>query len=233
MLPRYWQQNPKALIPALTAEQKAYQTLLRLQAHEFEVSRQQQKSQSQQQQQQKSQRAQSQLNQLDLRKQEDRYEKEKQAQKLQEPKQREQLQVLSRLKDLAQRQQDLNEKLKELDGEEPRGLRDTRPREQVSEAIKEQEEDLQTLLEGMRDTIERAESAEPLLSRQLYDTLRNTQHDRLEEALEGTRQLLDAGFTQEAEEPEEVARKGIDRLNQGVQQAAESVLGDPVEALRR
>ena len=134
---------------------------------------------------------------------------------------------------LQEREQEIAEKLKELDGEEPRGLRDTRPREQVSEAIKGQEEDLQTLLEGMRDTIERAESAEPLLSRQLYDTLRNTQHDRLEEALEATRELLDAGFTDEAEEPEKAASKGIERLNQGVQQAAESILGDPVEALRR
>ena len=34
--------NPRALAPALTAEQKSYQALLRLQAHEFEVSRQSQ-----------------------------------------------------------------------------------------------------------------------------------------------------------------------------------------------
>jgi hypothetical protein len=134
---------------------------------------------------------------------------------------------------LQEREQDIAQKLKDLDREEPRGLRDTRPREQISEAVKEQEQDLQTLLEAMRDTIERAELAEPLLSRQLYDTLRNTQHDRLEDALRGTRELLDAGFPREAERPEEMARQGIDRLNQGVQQAAESVLGDPVEALRR
>ena len=134
---------------------------------------------------------------------------------------------------LQEREQDIAQKLRGLDEEEPRGLRDTRPSEQVSEALRQQEEDLQELLEGMRDTIERAESAEPLLSRQLYDTLRNTQHDRLEEALKGTRELIDAGFTQEAEQPEEVARRGIDRLNQGVQQATESILGDPVEALRR
>ncbi len=43
-IPLLAQENPKALIPALTAEQKAYQTLLRLQAHEFEVTRQQQKN---------------------------------------------------------------------------------------------------------------------------------------------------------------------------------------------
>ena len=112
-----------ALMPALAAEQVAYQSLLRLQAHEFQVSQQQQQQSSQQQQQQSNQRAQSQLDQLNLRKQEDRYETERQARKLEEPKQREQLQVLSRLRDLAQRQQDLNEKLKELES----ALRAPRP----------------------------------------------------------------------------------------------------------
>ena len=109
--------NPKALVPALTAEQKSYQALLRLQAHEFEVSRQNQNQKSSQQsrQQRGNQRAQSQLNQLDLNEQKNRYETEKQAQRLLEPKQREQLQVLNRLKELAQRQNDLNEKLKELE----------------------------------------------------------------------------------------------------------------------
>jgi hypothetical protein len=106
-----------ALLPALAAEQAAYQALLRLQAHEFQVSRQnQQQSSSQQQRQQRGgQRAQQQLNQLKLKEQKKRYEIEKQAQRLKEPKQREQLQVLNRLKDLARRQNDLNEKLKELE----------------------------------------------------------------------------------------------------------------------
>ena len=109
--------NPKALAPALTAEQKSYQALLRLQAHEFEVNRQNQRQKSSQQsrQQRGGQRAQGQLNQLDLKEQKNRYETEKQAQRLQEPKQREQLQVLNRLKELAQRQNDLNQKLKELE----------------------------------------------------------------------------------------------------------------------
>ncbi len=110
------EEEGKGLAPALAAEQAAYQALLKLQAHEHKVTRQQRNNQSSPNgQNQGGQRAQQQLNQLDLRQKENRYETERQAAKLQEPKQREQLQALSRLKDLARRQQDFNEKLKELE----------------------------------------------------------------------------------------------------------------------
>ena len=140
--------NPKALVPALTAEQKSYQALLRLQAHEFEVRRQNQKQKSSQQsrQQRGNQRAQSQLNQLDLNEQKNRYETEKQAQRLLEPKQREQLQVLNRLKELAQRQNDLNEKLKELEN----ALRAA----ENEEAKKEIERQLKSLRDEQRRNLE-------------------------------------------------------------------------------
>ena len=160
-IPLLAQENPKALIPALTAEQKAYQTLLRLQAHEFEVTRQQQKnqSQSQQRQNQRSQRAQSQLDQLDLRQQEDRYQNEKQAQKLQEPKQREQLQVLSRLKDLAQRQEDLNEKLKELENA-LRAAETEQKKEEIERQLKSLREEQRQNLEDLDEVNQRMEKPE-------------------------------------------------------------------------
>jgi len=106
-------EDVEKLMPALASEQGAYQALLRLLAHEFEVNRSQSKSQSKPQ--PRSERSQSQLDELDLREQEDRYETESQAQRLQNAEEREQLQVLSRLKELAQRQDDLNKKLKEVE----------------------------------------------------------------------------------------------------------------------
>ena len=102
------------LVLALSAEQGAYQALLNLLAHEFQVSR-SKSSSSQAAQSSRNQRSQSQLDQLDLSKEEDRYETESQARRLQEPEQREQLQELNRLRELAQRQQDLNERLKEAE----------------------------------------------------------------------------------------------------------------------
>src|SRR5205085_11177304 len=59
-------------------------------------------------------RMQRELDQLELKEAENRYEMQSQAAPQQNPEQREQLQVLNRLKELAQRQQDLNERVKEL-----------------------------------------------------------------------------------------------------------------------
>jgi hypothetical protein len=100
------------LEPALVSEQNAYQALLKLQGREYQVnrSRRQQGGQSGGQQQ----RAQRQLDQLELKDQDSRYEKESEATPLQSKEQRETVQVLNRLKELAQRQQDMSERLKEL-----------------------------------------------------------------------------------------------------------------------
>jgi hypothetical protein len=99
------------LDPALTSEQSAYQALIKLQGREYQVSRgkRQQGGQGGGQQ-----RAQRQLDQLELKDQDSRYEKESEATPLQSKEQRETLQVLNRLKELAQRQQDMSERLKEL-----------------------------------------------------------------------------------------------------------------------
>ncbi|MEW6160924.1 MAG: hypothetical protein AB1813_26135, partial [Verrucomicrobiota bacterium] len=102
--------KPAELSPAVKAEQAAYQALLKLQAREYSVSR------------NRSQRGggrggsanQRQLDQLELKQEEDRYETQSQANPQMSAEQREQLQVLNRLKELARRQQDLNERLKEL-----------------------------------------------------------------------------------------------------------------------
>src|SRR5262249_18774632 len=56
-----------------------------------------------------------QLSQLELRNDRNRYEQERQAQNAQQAQNQEQLQVLNRLRELARRQEDLNERIKELD----------------------------------------------------------------------------------------------------------------------
>src|SRR5436190_15837615 len=102
--------SPGALSNALAAEQAAYQALLRLSAHEYQVSRSRNRSKGQNPGQQRNQR---QIDELELKQSENKYENQRQAAPQQTPEQREQLQVLSRLKELAQRQQDLNDRLKE------------------------------------------------------------------------------------------------------------------------
>ncbi len=100
-----------ALGPALEAEQAAYQGLLKLQAHETEVTRSRRGRGQGQGGEMANQR---QLDQLELSQDENRYETQREAQAPNTPERREQLQVLNRLQELARRQEDLNARLKEL-----------------------------------------------------------------------------------------------------------------------
>ncbi len=101
--------SPSDLANALAAEQSAYQALLKVQEHEFQVSR----TRNQQGQGGRSQSMQRELEQMDLTQSENRYETQRQAQPAQ-ARGTEQAQVINRLQEMARRQQDLNERLKEL-----------------------------------------------------------------------------------------------------------------------
>jgi len=100
---------PALLSRAVGPEQAAYQALLRMQAREITVSRARNRGQGG-----GESGNQRQLDQLDLKQSEDRYETARQAQSGQSAERREQLQILNRLQELARRQEDLNERLKEL-----------------------------------------------------------------------------------------------------------------------
>ncbi len=106
------EQSPALLADALAAEQSAFQALLRLQQREYEIAR--NRSRTQNSGNSREQQMQRQLDQLDLTREENRYETERLAQAPQSPERREQLQVMNRLGELARRQQDLNERLQEL-----------------------------------------------------------------------------------------------------------------------
>ncbi len=98
------------LTAALGAEQSALQNLLKLQAREHSVARGNRNQRGGQGQQ----AGQRQLDQLDLAREENRYETQRQARSQQTPQRKEQLQVLNRLQELSRRQQDLNERLRDL-----------------------------------------------------------------------------------------------------------------------
>ncbi len=357
--------NALAPLPkALAAEQAAYQALLKLQAREFQVARAQR--QQGQQQQQQNQRNQSQLNELDLKQQENNYETERQASApQQDPAKEEQLAQINRLKELAQRQQDINEKLKELQtalqeaktekekediqrelkrlrdeqremladmdtlkqqmdrqqGEQaqsreaqqqmdqarqearkasealeqgavsqalaagtrsqrelekmrdqarkknssqfaeemkqmrndardladkqneiqkkleesanqPKALSDSGETEKLAQQMGEQKKAVTNLLDQMKRVSQQSENAEPLLSKQLYDSLRKNSQGNLDQSLAATEELLKRNFLTQAQTFEQRANKEIQNLKQDVERAAESVLGDETEALR-
>lgn len=360
--------NADLLNPALTSERSAYQGLLKLRAREHQIVQQQQSpSQS------KSSKSAShqQMEQLELDNKKNRYEAEQKAnQQEQDQQNREELQVLNRLRELARRQGDLNQKLKELEHElkaakteeeqeeierqlkrlreeqqellrdvdelkdrleKPENqqemadtsekLDDTRSKvrkasealeegklsqalnegtraereleklrdevrqkaagqfgvamkdlrqqareigerqdqiadalnknapqkndrrslrseqkpsgEQLQNELDDQKEQLDHVLEQMRDVVEKAETAEPLLARQLYETVRKTRADRASEALNETRELNRRGLTKDAAVAERRAHEGLDRMQKGIERAAEAVLGNELETLKR
>jgi uncharacterized protein YukE len=84
-----------------------------------------------------------------------------------------------------------------------------------------------------KQVVQQAETAEPLLSKQLYDMLRTTREAKLDQSLTATQQLLKQGVLPEAAKAEQQARSGINQLKQGIERAAESVLGNEVDSLKR
>ncbi|MHB8899503.1 MAG: hypothetical protein ACYC6Y_12205, partial [Thermoguttaceae bacterium] len=136
---------------------------------------------------------------------------------------------------LDQQEQSLARQLDDVD----RARRDARSlREPVDQAdlqgeFRRQHDDLQRLLENMRRTVEQAEQAEPLMAGQLYDAARQASQQRLDDTLDAARQLLDQGLVDEARTAEQQAGRGITSLREGVEHAAESVLGNQDEALHK
>ena len=350
---------------ALAAEQAAYNALLKLAAHEFRVQRNQQQGKGKGQQQGDKQRAQ--LDQLEMKDEKKRYEKQSEAEQPQSDAQKEQLAVLNRLKELAQRQQDINERVKELQNaieeaktekereeakrqlkrlreeeqqlladadelkqkmekaenqsrfaEERKQLEQTRndaqqaaesmqkgetsralvegkraeqgfqkirddlrkkasgqfkdemrqmradarelaqkqekiaedlgakpqekerrtldgasPREKLAQEFEQQQKGLGDLREQMQRVSEQAEAAEPLLARQLYDTLRENAQAGTDETRKKAGELARRGMQSQVKDFEQKARGEVEKVKNGVERAAESVLGDEAEALRQ
>jgi hypothetical protein len=96
----------------------------------------------------------------------------------------------------------------------------------------EQQENVEKLLNNMRQLSEQAEQSEPLLHKNLYDAVRKAQTSALEENLQEARDQLRYGSAAEAKDAERKAANAIDELQKGVEKAAESVLGSESEALR-
>jgi hypothetical protein len=170
--------SPASLGEALTAEQAAYQALLKVQEHEYQVARQGRRNQrgnnsGQQRQMQR------QLDQLDLTESENRYETQRQAPRLQSAQQREQLQAANRLQGLARRQQDLNDRFKELQS----ALAEARTEEQRAEVqrrlkrLEEEEQQMLADMDELRQRMERPDNQSTMADerRQLEQTRQDVQ----------------------------------------------------------
>ena len=147
--------DPAKLAAAMPPEHAAYQALLKLQARETSVTRSrrgggggggQEASRRQ-------------MDQLDLKQAENRYETQRQARAPQNQERREQLAVMNRLQELARRQQDLNERLKELQTA-LQEARSEEQREEIRRRLKRLQEEQQQMLADVDEVRQRMDRPE-------------------------------------------------------------------------
>jgi hypothetical protein len=134
---------------------------------------------------------------------------------------------------LGKDQEKISEQLEATDQSSQHSLRDSGERKQVRQGLEQQEKRLDQLLEQMRRTVPDAEETEPLLAKELYDTVRKATEQKIPDALKVAEQLVDLGVKEDAAKASRHAGQGIEQLKEGVERAARSVLGDDTAALRR
>ena len=185
--------NPADLPAAVTAEQAAYQALLKLVPREYRVARSQRGSQSGG----AGQPGQQQMEQLELTSEENRYETERQAAPTPTGQQREQLEAADRLKELAQRQQDLNDRLRELQTALQQAHTE-KEKEEVQRELKhlaEEERQMLNDVDNLRQKLDQSPNSSSLsqASRQLEQTRAETERAAQELGNQSVSQALAAG----------------------------------------
>ena len=126
---------------------------------------------------------------------------------------------------LSQDQQKLTEQLEAGKETEKHALRDSGERKQVREGLDQQEKRLDQLLEQMRRNVEDAEESEPLLAKELYDTVRKAGEQKIPDAIKASQQLVDLGIGEEAAKASRHAGQGLDQLREGVERAVQERAG--------
>lgn len=139
--------------------------------------------------------------------------------------------------DLDQRQQEIAQHMDASPPEQPQtapGLRPERAEESdVAESLRDQQQRLRDLLDQVERTIGQAESSEPLLAQNLYDTYRHTQQRKVEQQLGDAAELVDRNMPSPARRQRQQADEAINDLRQRLEDAAGSVLGNQTRALER
>ncbi|KAA5545861.1 hypothetical protein FYK55_02775 [Roseiconus nitratireducens] len=137
----------------------------------------------------------------------------------------------------AQRLQDQQEEIGRAMREETEqaspGLRGDESKASSPDQLQQQAERVEQLLNQMEETVREAEESEPLLAERLYDAFRETRQADVEQQLRNAAELVRRGFTPQADPFEQQAAEGIRNLREKIDSAADAVLGDSEEGLRR
>jgi hypothetical protein len=141
-------------------------------------------------------------------------------------------QLRSQARDLTQRENEIARGLDTLNNGEHQALDNTADRQRVVEQMAQQQTALTNLLSQARTVTEQSEATEPLLSKQLYDTLRRADQMHMENLLQAGSQLTERGLLPQASQVERMTRTNLTELAASIDRAADSVLGSETDALR-
>jgi len=206
----------------LPAEQAAYQSLLKLQEHEFQVARTRSQGGSP-----SDQRMQRQLEQMDLTQSEDRYETQRLAQPAATQPRREQLQVMNRLQELARRQQDLNDRLKELQTALTEARTD-QERAELQRRLKRLQEEEQQMLADVDDLRQRMDSPE----NQSEMAAERRQLDQTRQDVQRAANAAEQGAASQALAAGTRAQEEFKQLHDQMRQQSSSQFADELRSLR-
>ncbi len=103
---------------------------------------------------------------------------------------------------------------------------------ELLEATETQRQRHAELLNNLRQVTEDSEGTEPTLHRQLYDLMREQGTQGPTRDLEASAELLRRGFLDEARRQQAGVQQDFDRLRQGIERAADSVLGNEATEMR-
>ncbi|RUL87176.1 DUF4175 family protein [Tautonia sociabilis] len=141
-------------------------------------------------------------------------------------------QMREQARQLAEEQRQLTERLAEGEAGARRSLRDGAEDDAPERRLEGQRDRLDQLLDRMRQTVQDAEEDEPLLAEELFEAVRRADDQAIGEAIDAAQQLAGLGINEEAARASEAAAEGLDQLREGVERAADRVLGDDTTALR-
>jgi len=213
----------RQLESAWSSARSAYQSLLRMQSRDTRVSQSRSGSGAG-----GRQRNRDQLNQLEFRNEEDRYETETQAQPPATPEEREQLQVLARLRELARRQQDLNQRLQELQTALA-AANDEAEREAIRRELKRLEEEQRRMVADLDDARQRVDRMQPgEQTQQARQQLERTRDD-----MRRATEQLEQGEVSQALAAGTRAQENLQRTSENMRQQAAGRFSEQMREARR
>jgi hypothetical protein len=216
--------SPEKLPAAIAAEQSAYQALLKATPREYRMSRSRNRNQGGN---GAGQPNQQELDQLELTGEENRYETERQATATPTPQQRAQAQTVDRLKQMARRQQDLNDRLRDLQTALQEARTD-QEREEIQRQLKrlrDEERQMLSDVDELRQQLEQSPDAarQADARRQLEQTHTDVEHAAQELEGQSVSEALAAGSR---------AEEKLQNLRENMRQQTSSQFAEQMRQLR-